>query len=73
MSQLHEHHKVMTNGTGKCSRPMWAGGCPAGFCDRPAFGEQEANQLSSGDFVHGKWFPSYVPALACFGHGGPEK
>jgi len=39
MSTLSEHHKVLTNGIGKCSVPMWIGGYPAGFCDEPAFGK----------------------------------
>lgn len=38
-STLKWHHEL-TNGVGKCSVPMWMGGCPSGFCDEPAFGER---------------------------------
>ena len=33
MATLSEHHRMLTNGVGKCSVPMWMGGLPAGFCD----------------------------------------
>lgn len=64
MASCSEHHKVLTNGVGKCSVPMWAGGCPAGFCDNPAYGEptEEGRKRYNG----------YVPHLACFYHGGPN-
>lgn len=72
MSKLSAHHKTLTEGEGKCSKPMWDGcGMPAGFCDRAAFGKQEANQTRSGEYVRGEWFSSYVPYLACYEHGGP--
>ena len=61
MACLNQHHKVLTNGKGKCSVPMWSGGCPAGFCDRDAFGFPTKNSKYDG----------YVPALACPIHGGP--
>ena len=63
MACLSEHHKTLTNGEGKCSVPMWLHGCPGGFCDRPAFGEQ----TQEGKLL----YTSYVPALACENHGGP--
>jgi hypothetical protein len=42
---------------------MWMDGCPAGFCDEPAYGEptKEGREQYSG----------YVPFLACPRHGGP--
>jgi len=64
MSSLYECHKVLTNGVGKCSRPCWDGyGMPNGFCDEPAYGPQEKGQTCSS---------LYVPALACYRHGGPK-
>lgn len=65
MSCMSEHHKVLTDGVGKCSRPCWDGyGMPNGFCDEPAYGPQEEGQKRS---------VLYVPGLACYHHGGPEK
>jgi len=61
MASLSEHHKTLTNGVGKCSKPMWDGmGMPAGFCDEPAYGPQ--NPI----------LPDvYCAGLACIRHGGP--
>ncbi len=75
MATLSEHHKVLTNGVGKCSVPMWSGGLPAGFCDKPAYGFEEKGQRRYGDYSssRGKWEPHYVPALACYEHGGPKE
>lgn len=61
MSSLSKHHVELTNGVGKCSKPMWQGGLPAGFCDDPAYGRSNSRKYSG-----------YVPALACPNHGGPE-
>lgn len=62
MATCSEHHKTLTDGVGKCSKPMWDGmGMPAGFCDSPAYGEQ----------LEKKW-RFYVPYLACPAHGGPS-
>lgn len=81
MASLNEHHKHLTDGVGKCSVPMWMGGCPAGFCDEPAYGPQEPGQTRYGDYgpgyVNGRWFaggvfsPGYCSGLACHAHGGP--
>ena len=61
--QIGERHRKILHGHGLCSVPMWSGyGLPAGFCDRPAFGEP-VQPLSPA-------LP-YVPALACPQHGGP--
>lgn len=65
MASCYEHHKKLVNGTGKCSVPMWAGGCPAGFCDELAYGEP------TGDGK--RRYDGYVPFLACLRHGGPLK
>ena len=58
-----EAHKKLVNGKGKCSVPMWSGGCPAGFCDKPAYGPPEEGQTR---------YDGYVPFLACWWHGGPK-
>jgi len=67
--------RVLTDGVGRCSVPMWSGGCPAGFCDEPAYGPPERDKhgrSSYGDFVAGRWVNHYVPGLACPMHGGPS-
>ena len=64
MMQCGEGHKNLTNGKGKCSVPMWSGGCPAGFCDEPAYGPEEKGQTR---------YEGYVPFLACYHHGGPKE
>ena len=75
MSVLSECHKKLTNGVGRCSVPMWMMGCPAGFCDEPAYGEQEKGQTRYGEWSSAwrKWFPGYCSGLACYNHGGPRK
>ena len=78
MARLNNHHKELNDqGEGKCSVPMWMGGCPAGLCDEPAFG----NYIKGKTFRDG-WtgevrrldgkYSGYVPALACQMHGGPK-
>ena len=64
MSQLSTHHRILTDGVGKCSVPMWCNGMPAGFCDKPAYGEQVPRQTR---------YDGYIPALCCHAHGGPER
>lgn len=79
VSQLSEHHKVdwlKDHPTGRCSVPMWIGGCPAGFCDEPAYGPREKGQTRYGEcgFIGGRreFTGYYASALACHAHGGPE-
>ncbi len=78
MARTSEHHKKLNEqGEGKCSVPMWMNGCPAGFCDEPAYGERpegETFRNRSGEIrrLDGK-YDGYVPGLACPGHGGPSK
>jgi len=61
MASLSEHHKVLTDGVGKCSKPMWDGmGGPNGFCDEPAYGPQNPILRDV-----------YCAGLACQRHGGP--
>ena len=65
MARCSEHHKTLDDhGAGKCSVPMWMNGCPAGFCDEPAYGNHE------GRF---NTYDGYIPALACYAHGGPKE
>lgn len=73
MARCSNEHVTPVNGVARCSRPMWRGGLPDGFCDEPASGPQEPDQRRSGEFISGKWFPSYVPYWACHAHGGPER
>ena len=72
-----QHRELDEQGIGKCSVPMWMGGCPAGFCDKPAYGEPPKsprhwnyciNEMQRDD----NRYDGYVPALACIGHGGPH-
>lgn len=72
MATHSEHHKTLTNGVGKCGVPMWSNGCPAGFCDEPAYGEQETGQTRYGTHERGRFFPGYSSALTCYRHGGPQ-
>lgn len=80
MANMSKHHRELTNGVGKCSVPMWMGGCPAGFCDKPAFGHRPEpkrgetfRDVYTGETVRmdGK-YNGYVPGLACPAHGGPD-
>lgn len=83
MARLWAHHQQIdpATGHGRCSVPMWMGGCPAGFCDEPAYGPQEPGQqrygewgpgwLGNGRWSERAWTPGYCSALACYAHGGP--
>lgn len=75
--RLSKHHQELDEfGEGKCSVPMWSGGCPAGFCDKPAYGFRtptKIRQNSSGYLIADDGgYAGYVPALACPDHGGPS-
>ena len=79
MTTRHCHEVLGDDGIGKCSVPMWAGGVPAGFCDRPAFGDPipctEGRIFNTGTMrmqrVDGR-YDGFVPGLACPSHGGPR-
>ena len=78
MACMNEHHKTLTGGVGKCSVPMWAMGCPAGFCDEPAYGERPPGRrfrdAHTGEmFREDGRYDGYVPGLACKAHGGPAE
>lgn len=78
MAILSNHHRELdASWVGRCSVPMWAGGCPAGFCDEPACGTRPESKMwrrHDGSLVRddGK-YDGYVPALACPAHGGPTQ
>lgn len=78
VTSLNNNHRVLTNGVGKCSVPMWSNGLPAGFCDQDAFGDfipgKETIRNGQNEIVRldGK-YNGYVPALACYAHGGPKE
>lgn len=78
MSQLLDHHETLTDGVGKCSVPLFSNGCPAGFCDAPAYGFRPNCEVlrhaAMGKEVRmdGK-YNGIVPGLACPRHGGPMK
>lgn len=64
--------------SGQCSVPMFSEyGCPAGFCDRPAWGKVLPQQYYcdawTGEERTGTGrLRSYATGLACHAHGGPE-
>lgn len=77
MAQLSDCHKQVNElGDGGCSVPMWSGGSPDGFCDKPAYGFRPEGK------THRRWdgfewrddgkYAGYVPGLACPCHGGPD-
>lgn len=77
MSRLSKwHEELNAEGVGKCSVPMWSGGCPAGFCDEPAYGNRLPTKIRTRwdgvELADDGGYAGYVPALACPGHGGPR-
>lgn len=70
-----QHHETV-GPNGRCSVPMWAGGCPAGFCDEPAYGKPPKSEMRRDGWTGRQYrldsrYDGYVPALACAQHGGP--
>lgn len=49
---------------------FWGVGIPAGFCDRPAFGQQYRGAFLPVRFSPPNR-PPYAPGLCCDHHGGP--
>lgn len=83
MGSMSEYHKPKAGIVGKCSVPMWSGGCPSGFCDRPAYGAQFeegtpwaptwwSRRDRNGFLINPHNRPPYAPGLACDHHGGPS-
>ncbi|ABR91896.1 Hypothetical protein mma_2223 [Janthinobacterium sp. Marseille] len=77
MAYLSSCHKELNElGDGCCSVPMFSGGCPAGFCDRPAYGfrpEMKTHRRWDGfEWRDDGKYTGYVPGLACVAHGGPD-
>ncbi len=77
MACMNRHHEELTDGEGRCSVPMWSGGCPAGFCDAPAFGRRPDSPMSRDyegrSFRADGRYSGYIPGLACPIHGGPNR
>lgn len=71
MARLNDHHQPKAGVEGKCSVPMWQGGLPGGFCDRPAWGERYAERdPSRGE--PGKYAPPHWPSRDRNGHYPPH-
>lgn len=78
MSRTSKHHHELINGEGKCSVPMWMGGCPSGFCDKPAYGKQLPSPVYRDAWTGERFrqdgkYTGLVMGLACPGHGGPAE
>jgi hypothetical protein len=61
---------------GKCRVPMWIMGCPAGFCDDVAYGEQLPREILYRDRHYDNrdgCRPPYCHGPCCPGHGGPRE
>lgn len=77
MSICGQHHRELNeHGVGKCSCPMFTYDGPAGFCDRPAYGNrpdspQYRNYSNNEMQREDGRYNGYVPGLACTWHGGP--
>lgn len=57
---------------GTCRVPMWMGGVPSAFCDKPANGPQYPRQyLTHVDPSYAFDRPSYCHGPCCQAHGGP--
>lgn len=72
-----EHEDAIDGVLGPCSVPMWVGGCPAGTCERKAYGERPPSRMLRDGWTGMAYredlrYDGYVPGLACPVHGGPE-
>lgn len=72
-----EHDDAIAGVLGRCSVPMWANGCPAGTCERKAYGLRPPSRMRM-NYAAGRAmrddlrYDGYVPGLARPVHGGPE-
>lgn len=84
MARMGEYHNPGCGVVGKCSVPMWQGGCPSGFCDDPAYGQQyEAGTRHAppwwswrdrnGYWVDPTRIPPFAMGFCCPNHGGPAE
>lgn len=78
MATLSKHHEELTNGVGKCSCPMWGGGVPSGFCDKPAYSKRPKsetwyNHAAQKEMRKDGRYNGYLSGLACIIHGGDAK
>jgi len=74
---FQEHNAAVAGALGVCSVPMWINGCPAGTCDRLAYGNRPPSRMwmnySAGRMMREDLrYDGHVPGLACPMHGGPE-
>jgi hypothetical protein len=72
-----DHDDACDGVLGRCSVPMWMNGCPAGTCERKAYGERPPSRMfmnySAGyPMREDGRYSGYVPGLACPVHGGPQ-
>ena len=60
---------------GTCRVPMWMGGTPAGFCDKPAFGHQLPREILEQErgYFGTNNRPAYCHGHCCPAHGGPRQ
>lgn len=58
---------------GSCRVPMWANGCPAGFCDRAAYGPQLPREVLYQERGWQRGDAPYCHGPCCPIHGGPVK
>lgn len=59
----------------KCRVPMWMMGFPAGFCDKPAYGDQLPFEVLRHDQACRYWNRTDAPYCVgpcCPDHGGPR-
>jgi len=78
MASDKNHNHVNGKGEGKCSVPMWSGGCPDGLCDKPAYSKHKGGKYSNDPYTGERLFldgtyGGFVSGLACVGHGGLTK
>lgn len=77
-AECQEEHDDAANGVmGRCSVPMWMGGCPAGTCTHKAYGVRPPSRMLRDAWTGRTYredlrYDGYVPGLACPIHGGPE-
>jgi hypothetical protein len=58
---------------GKCMVPMWTGGLPNGYCERPAYGPQLPFEVLWSERSMSKDRVPYCHGPCCPAHGGPAE
>lgn len=72
-----EYEDAFNGVMGRCSVPMWMGGCPSGTCGEKSYGfrppSREWMNYAAGEMMRDDLrYNGYVPGLACPSHGGPK-